>query len=401
MGIANMKYALIIPDGAADQPIEAMSGKTVLEAADLPNIDRLVQSGRIGLAKTVPDGLTPGSDVAIMSVLGYDPVANYTGRAPIEAAAMDIQTRSDQIVFRCNLVTVANGVMEDFSAGHIGSSEAKQLIEHLNQTIGDGEIRFYPGVSYRHVMVAASAEAFAGLATTPPHDIMGRRIDDYLPSGPGQDLPRSLMTQSADILTDHPVNQARRKQGKLPATHIWLWGQGQQPKLATFAKTYGPSGAVITAVDLVRGLGKLIGFRIINVPGATGYLDTDYDGKARAACHALDEVDFVAIHIEAPDEAGHNGDPRAKKLAVERIDRQIVAPVVEKLKQFNSWRILVMPDHPTPVAVRSHTADPVPFVIAGFQVASNGGDRFTERQACEIGLRIDPGWHLMKYFLGT
>lgn len=399
MGITEMKYALIIPDGAADEPIDEFSGKTVLEAADIPNLDRLARTGRVGSVQTVPAGLTPGSDVAIMSVLGYDPGANYTGRAPIEAAAMGIETRPDEIVFRCNFVTIVDGVMEDFSAGHISTAEAARLIEHLNRTIGGEHVRFHPGVSYRHIMVTAPAKMFDGLETSPPHAIMGQSIEEHLPTGPGSQVPCSLMARSAELLAGHEVNRVRREDGKLPANHIWLWGQGQKPTLQSFREAYGLNGAVITAVDLVRGLGKLVGFSIIDVPTATGYLDTDYAGKARAACHALDEVDFVAVHVEAPDEAGHNGDAKAKKLAVERIDRDIIGPVVEKLRQFEQWRIIVLPDHPTPVALRNHTGQPVPFVMAGSDVTADDSNEFTESQALKSGLHIEPGWQLMKYFL--
>jgi len=394
-----MKYALIIPDGAADLPIEQFSGKTVLEAADVANLDRLANIGRVGMVKTVPDGMTPGSDVAIMSLLGYDPKKHYTGRAPIEAAAMGIATRPDQIVFRCNLVTINDGVMEDFSAGHISSAEAKQLIECVNDQLGSDNIRFYPGLSYRHIMVTGPPEAFDGLRTTEPHDIMGSVVKDYLPRGRGSDLLNELMSRSAELLGDHEVNQVRRELGENPATSIWLWGQGQKPALKPFRTVYGPTGAIISAVDLVRGLGKLTGFSLIEVPGATGYLDTNYSGKGRAACEALDRMDMVVVHVEAPDEAGHNADPQAKKLAVERIDQEIVAPVVAKLEGLGQWRIMVLPDHATPISVRSHTADPVPFVIAGSDVVSGSCRAFDEAHARQSDLHVDPGWQLMQYFL--
>jgi len=394
-----MKYALIIPDGAADLPIEELGGRTVLEAADIPNLDRLARAGRVGTTANVPDGMTPGSDVAIMSVLGYDPSADYTGRAPLEAAAMGIKTSPDQIVFRCNLVTILDGVMADFSAGHIQTDEAKTLITHLNDHLGDETIRFYPGLSYRHLMVTGLAERFVGLQTTPPHDIIGRPISDHLPRGKGSDWLNRLMARAGQLLADHELNQARKDRAERPASGIWLWGQGQTPTLEPFRSIYGLSGAVVTAVDLVRGLARLIDCEIINVDGATGYIDTNYAGKAQAACHAMDRVDLVVVHVEAPDEAGHSGDVEAKKTAVERIDGKIIAPVVRKLEGFDDWRILVLPDHPTPIAVRSHTSQPVPFVVAGSDISESGPDAFDERHARDTGLKIAPGWRLMEFFL--
>lgn len=394
-----MKYAIIIPDGAADRPIEALDGRTALEAADLPNIDHLVRQGRIGMVRTVPEGLPPGSDVAIMSVLGYDPKKYYTGRAPLEAAAMGLKLAPNELVFRCNLVTITDGIMEDFSAGHIPTGEAKKLIEALNEKMARPGVTFYPGVSYRHLMVTSPADKFRGLQATPPHDISGRPVADHLPRGAGSEIVRDLMARSQEILPDLEVNHVRRDLGENPATSIWLWGQGQKPSLERFRKVYGVTGAAVTAVDLVRGLAKLLGWKILDVPGATGWVDTDYAGKAEAACRALDEVDIVVIHVEGPDESGHNGDYKNKVYALEQIDRQIVKPVFDKLNTFKAWRMMVLPDHPTPVAARTHTGDPVPFVLAGTGIHSSRMEHFTEDQAAGTGLRIDLGWQLMEYFL--
>ncbi len=394
-----MKYVIIIPDGAADMPIEELDGKTPLEAAAIDNINSLANNGRLGLVRTVSEGLHPGSDVAIMSVLGYDPLKYYTGRAPLEAAAMNIKMSDDEIAFRCNLVTIIDGIMEDFSAGHIKTSEACELINLLNNNLQSEGVRFFSGVSYRHLMLSSEAERFKKLRTTPPHDIIGQKIEKYLPAGSGSDFIISLMKKSQEIFADCEINQVRADLGENPATSIWLWGQGQRPRIKPFREIYGLDGAVITAVDLVRGLGRLIGWQIIDVEGATGYIDTNYAGKAQAAIETLDSVDIVAIHIEAPDEAGHNGDYESKIYALEQIDRYIVLPVKEKLESLGDWRMLILPDHPTPVALKTHTADFVPFLIAGNDIAPNGANSFSENQANKVGLKIDIGWQLMEYFL--
>ncbi|MFA5863472.1 MAG: cofactor-independent phosphoglycerate mutase [Phycisphaerae bacterium] len=394
-----MKYAIIIPDGAADLPIDALDGRTALEAADLPNINSLVHQGRIGMVQTVPENFPPGSDVAIMSVLGYDPKKYYTGRAPLEAAAMGLKLTADQMVFRCNLVTIIDGIMEDFSAGHIATEQAHKIIDALNEKMGNPGVKFYPGVSYRHLMVTTPAEKFKNFQATPPHDISGQPVANFLPRGNGSEFIRGLMAHSQEFLSELEVNQVRRDLGENPATSIWLWGQGQKPTLDRFKKIYGVSGAAITAVDLVRGLAKLIGWKIIEVQGATGWVDTNYQGKAQAACNVLDEVDIVVVHVEGPDEAGHNGDHKNKIYALEQIDRQIVQPVFEKLNTFSQWRMMVLPDHPTPVSLKTHTASPVPFVMAGTGIHSGGMEKFTEDQAETTGLKIDRGWQLMEYFL--
>ena len=352
------------------------------------------------MVRTVPENFPPGSDVAIMSVLGYDPKKYYTGRAPLEAAAMGLKLTDDQMVFRCNLVTIIDGIMEDFSAGHISTEEAKKIIEALNEKLSDEmKVKFHAGVSYRHLMVASPAEKFKNFHATPPHDITGKAVDDFLPKGGGSDFIIELMDHSQEYLSDLEVNQVRKDLGENPATSIWLWGQGQKPIIDRFKTLYGITGAAITAVDLVRGLGKLIGWKIIEVPGATGWVDTNYEGKAQAAADALDKVDIVVVHIEGPDEAGHNGDYKNKVYALEQIDEKIVNPLLKKLNTFDAWRIMVLPDHPTPVSVKTHTSSPVPFVMSGTGIAKTGMENFTEDQAAKTGLKIDRGYQLMEYFL--
>jgi len=393
-----MKYALILPDGAADEPVAELDGRTPLQAARLPHMDWIAARGRCGTVRTVPPGMTPGSDVATLSVVGYDVQKHYTGRAPLEAVAQRIQLPPDALVFRCNLVTIIDGRMEDFSAGHISQPEAERLIADLQAALGGDRVSFHPGVSYRHLVTIRKAEGMK-VRCQPPHDIPGQPVAGFLPSGKGADLLRDLMDRAAGILANHEVNQVRRDLGENPANGIWLWGQGPMPKLPPFRERFGLRGAAITAVDLIRGIAVCLGWKLIPVEGATGFLDTNYRGKGEAAAAALDDVDIVAVHIEAPDEAGHMGDASAKIRALEQIDEHVVGPVLEKLRGFPSWRVLVVPDHPTPVARKTHTADPPPFCMAGTGVIADRSDRFDETQAAESGLCIDPGHELMEYFL--
>ena len=392
-----MKYAIIIPDGAADVPLDELDGQTPLARADLPNMDSIVSQGRCGTVCNVPDSLPCGSDVAIMSVMGYDPTEFYTGRAPLEAAAQKLNVDPSQWIFRCNLVTMIDGVMEDYSAGHIRNEEANKLIDALNQHLADDELTFYEGVSYRHLMT------FSGdfdLQTTPPHDIIGQEIAEHLPTGKGSDLIRSIITRSQEILPDSEVNSVRNDHGENPANSIWLWGEGKMPTLPSFAKRFKLLGAAITAVDLVRGMSKLIGWNVIEVPGATGYIDTNYAGKGAAAVKAIDDYDVVFVHVEAPDEAGHSANAAEKVEAISQIDKQIVGPVLERLKaEGNEWRIMVLPDHPTPCTLRTHTPDPVPFALAGKRVESVMASSFTEEAAESSDLHVDRGCELMEYFL--
>ncbi len=391
------KYVIIVPDGAADEPLDVFEGKTPLEAAETPNMDRISIEGRQGLVRTVPDGLEPGSDVAQMSLLGYDPLHYYSGRAPIEAAARNIRLGMDDWVFRCNLVTIADGMMADHSAGHISTEEGSILIKELQKHISDERIALHTGVSYRHLLVFKGVDF--DVRTYPPHDHIGKPVEKLLPRGKGADLLIQLMNQSQQLFAGHEINKVRQDLGENQVSSIWLWGQGKQARLDSFRKRHGIKGAAITAVDLVRGLAKLVGFDLISVPGATGFLDTNYEGKGLAAVKALDDHDLVFVHIEAPDEAGHEGNAEAKKQAIEQVDRYVVGPVLESLKQHESWRILLLPDHPTPVKSGAHSAAPVPFAMAGTGVAGILHAGFGETNAAKAGLRIEKGCELMEYFL--
>ncbi|UCG15805.1 MAG: cofactor-independent phosphoglycerate mutase [Phycisphaerales bacterium] len=393
-----MKYAVILPDGAADEPVDMLGGRTPLEMAAIPNIDWISTNGRQGRVTTVPKGFGPGSDVCTMSLLGYNPAKDYTGRAPLEAAARDIAVGGDDLVFRCNLVTIVEGVMDDFTAGHISSGEAATLIADLDRQVAGGSAKFHPGVSYRHLLVLNDATD-VDCTCTPPHDIIGKKVRQYLPKGAGADRIKGIMDRASVLLSSHEINDVRRDLGENQATDIWLWGQGTSRPLESFRDRYGVRGAVIAAVDLVRGIAKLLGMDLIDVPGATGYLDTDYRGKGQAAVKALDEYDLVLVHVEAPDEAGHNGDAKAKIQAIERIDKHIVGPVLDKLRTFDRWKILIAPDHPTPVGKRTHTADPPPFCLAGTGVHAVLERPFTEKSAAGSDLQIEPGHSLMQYFL--
>ncbi len=392
-----MKYAIVIPDGAADVPLDELGGKTPLQAARKPAMDWIASHGKCGTVNNIPKGLPAGSDVAILSVIGYDPREYYTGRAPLEAAAQGIAVGDDEWIFRCNLVTIIEGKMEDYSAGHISSEEAASIIEELNRTLGEPGVRFYPGVSYRHLMTYRGE---FNVKTTPPHDILGQPASAHVPTGKGADVLCKLMARAAELLPGHEVNTVRRDLGENPATAIWLWGEGKMPQLPSFAERFGVSAAAITAVDLVRGLAKLVGWDVIEVAGATGYLDTNYAGKGSAAVKALDDHDLVFAHIEAPDEAGHNNDPAGKVQAIEQIDKHIVHPLMMRLQaEDTEWRVLVLPDHPTPCTVRTHTRDATPFAVAGKRIESVVNEPFTEATAEESDLHIDDGCDLMEYFL--
>jgi len=392
-----MKYAIIVPDGAADLPLDELDGKTPLSAANNPNMDWIAANGKLGAVQTVPKALPCGSDVAILSVVGYDPTKCYTGRAPLEAAAQGLEIADDEWVFRCNLVTIVDGIMQDNTAGHIENKESHAIIAELNRQLAGDEVRFHPGVGYRHLMTHTGEFK---IETIPPHDILGKAVEKHLPTGKGADRLRVLMERSKEILSDCEINSVRRDLGENPATEIWLWGEGKMPKLDSFADRFGLSGAAITAVDLVRGLSMLIGWDLIEVEGATGYIDTNYAGKGSAAVAALDDHDIVFVHIEATDEAAHSADPAAKVRAIEQIDKHIVGPVLERLKaEGDEWRIMVLPDHPTPCSLRTHTPDPVPFAIAGARVESVIQQSFTEAAADESDLFIPRGCELMEYFL--
>ncbi len=393
-----MKYALILPDGAADEPVSELEGQTPLAAANTPNMDWISANGRQGTIVTVPEGFTPATDVATLSVLGYDPRKYYTGRAPIEAAALGVDLSTSDIVFRCNLVTIVDGEMADFSAGHIASAEAAKIIDELNQRVATESIRFHPGVSYRHLMVIEGG-ADMQVECQPPHDIPNQPVAGHLPKGRDAKQIRGLMDQAAALLSDHEINAVRRDLGENPATNIWLWGQGRALKLPSFEQRFGLKGATIAAVDVIRGLAVGVGFDLIDVAGATGYLDTNFRGKGEAGVAALDDYDFVVVHVEAADEAGHIGDAAAKVKALEQIDEHIVGPVLSRIRTFKDWKIMVAPDHPTPVATRMHSAVPPPFCIAGTGVQTVLGRPFSEANGNEADLHCDPGFELIEYML--
>jgi 2,3-bisphosphoglycerate-independent phosphoglycerate mutase len=402
-----MKYAIIIPDGCADEPQPSLGGKTPLQAARLPYMDRIAHLGVVGRSNNVPATLTPASDVATLSLFGYDPLQVYTGRAPLETAAMGIPLDVHDWAIRCNLVFVEDERMRDFTAGHIDNATGKTLIESLQQALGgpldDGAwLEFHPGVQYRNILVYRGTEqpAFsAETRTQPPHDVPDQLIADHLPRGPGSELLRLLMERSREVFANHPANRERLAQGKKPATQIWLWGQGRAPSLRPFEEVYGKRGAIISAVDLVRGVGVLLGWKRIDVPTATGYLDTDYAAKGRAGVEALHHHDLVCVHIEAPDEASHEGRADAKVKALEEIDAHIVGPLLEALPRHGDWRILVSPDHRTTLRTRAHAYGAVPFALAGTGITPAGQTSYDEVVAESSSLMFERGQELMTLFL--
>lgn len=397
-----MKIIVLLGDGMSDEPCAELDGKTPLQAAHTPNMDRMAQAGLVGLAQTVPAGLPPGSDVANLSVFGYDPRSCYTGRSPLEAVSMGVELGPNDVAFRMNLVTLTphNGrvYMEDFSAGHIGSEESHQLIKALQDQLGNGQFQFYPGVGYRHLLVWRDGKDT--MTATPPHDISGKEVLTYLPKGEGADELISLMNSSQMVLHNHPINKQREAREELPASSVWLWGHGKSPVLQPYREKFGLSGAVISAVDLMKGIGLCAGLEVINVPGATGYIDTNYQGKADAALAALERLDFVYLHVEAPDEASHSGSLENKLKAIEDFDRLVVGTVLAGAGRFDDLRILCCPDHPTPVRLKTHTSDPVPFVIYRHgQQLGNGATAYDEQQARATGLLLEQGSMLMERLL--
>jgi 2,3-bisphosphoglycerate-independent phosphoglycerate mutase len=402
------KYVIIVGDGMADYPVESLGGKTPLMVARTPHMDWMAESGEIGLVRTVPDGFNPGSEVANLSIFGYDPIRYYTGRGPLEAASLGVKLAADDIAFRCNLVTLQfqgnDIVMEDFSAGHITDEEAKKVVIDLNKEMATNEIRFYAGVSYRHLMVlkngAAKSSNLEKLEIIPPHDIIGREISPFLPQMKEPVL--TLMKKSQRLLKDHPVNHAREAKGLPPANSIWLWGQGRSPRMITLKERFGMDGYVISAVHLIKGIGILAGLEALEVPGATGYFDTNYDGKVQYALRGLGEKDFVYLHVEAPDEAGHMGNLRLKIESIEAFDEKVVGALLKGMKRFERYKVLVLPDHPTPLSVRTHTADPVPYAIYSNEGAtpSAHGKAFDEVSAGQSGISIEKGFELIERFLG-
>ncbi|MEM9353771.1 MAG: cofactor-independent phosphoglycerate mutase [Planctomycetota bacterium] len=398
-----MKYAIVIPDGAADEPQEALGGETPLEAANTPAMDAVVAKGVVARACHTPPSLPAGSEVGNMSLLGYDPLANFTGRAPIEAAAQGIQLAPEDWAVRCNLVTVQDQTMRDFTADHISTDEATALLATAQDELGGGGLEFVAGVSYRNLLLWRGADRPAPFTMetryTPPHDLTDKSVLNDYPRGPGSDVLTELMEATARLFAEHPVNQKRIAEGKLPATNVWLWGLGQAPDLAPFTEAYGPRGAMITAVDLLRGLAALVGWDRIEVPGATGYTDTDYAAKGRYAVDALTKYDLICVHVEAPDEASHEGDCAAKVKAIEEIDRHVVAPLVEALKSHGDHRILISPDHPTFLSTKTHTHGNVPVAVAGTGVEPDRFDAYGDTNAAASDLAFDDGWKVMGYFV--
>lgn len=396
-----MKYIVVVPDGMADYPVEELGGKTPLEVAHTTNMTYLAQHGATGLVKTIPDKMPPGSDIGNMSILGYDPHVSHTGRAPLEAANQNIILKDNEVAFRCNLITTTDDTMADYSAGHITTKEASILIEELNKHFGSEVLKFYPGKSYRHLLVLKVDDPleYLKIRTVPPHDILGKKIKTYLPKGDRAEELLKLMERSSVILEPHSVNQVRVDLKENPANRIWLWGQGTRPNLPSYKDKFGLKGGIISAVDLVCGIGRLAGLEIIDVPGITGYYDTNYRGKADYALKALDHLDFVYIHIEAPDEAGHNGDIKAKIEAIEKIDREIIGPILNHFEGRDDLRMVVLPDHPTPVSLRTHTSDPVGYVMYGKGIPHDGSQEFTENSTKTQGLKFDSGEALMNFFL--
>lgn len=400
-----MKYALIIPDGCADEPQQSLGGQTPLQAARVPHMDEIARAGKVGQTDNVPESMPSGSDVGTMSLFGYDPLVYHTGRAPLEAAAQGIELGPDDWAIRCNLVTVEDGKMASFTAEQISSELGAELIELMQRACcGSENWKFYPGVSYRNLLVYRSRDGKAPFAddtyTVPPHDITDQEIAGHLPMGSGACDLRNLMEQSVALFAECEANQARLEKGEKPATQVWLWGQGKAPALKPFVERYGVDGAVITAVDLLRGIGRLLGWDVVEVPGATGYIDTDYAAKGRYAIDTLQKKDFVVVHVEATDEASHEGDAAAKVEALERIDQDIVAPVHEYLRGQGDYRILVCPDHPTFLRTKTHSHGFVPFAMCGTGIEAGSAESYDEVVAAASGTVLNEGHRLMAELFG-
>lgn len=399
-----MKYIVILCDGMADEPLESLGGRTPLEAAHTPGMDRLAGKSEIGMVRTVPEGMAPGSDTANLSVIGYDPRKYYSGRSPLEALSIGADMADDDVSFRCNLVTLSENEEKyedrhilDHSSGEISTAEAAELMEALKTGLQREGYAFYTGISYRHLLIQSKGKV---VDLTAPHDILTKRIGEYLPGDP---VLREMMVKSYDILKDHPVNIKRREQGKNPANSAWFWGAGTRPALLSFEKKNGVKGAMISAVDLLKGIAVGAEMDNITVEGANGGLDTNYAGKGQAAVKALirDGYDFVYVHIEAPDEMGHQGSAENKILAIERIDEKIICPVVQAFQEAGTdFRMLILPDHPTPVRVRTHTGDPVPYLLYDSTENVNGPDTYSEKTGAQTGIYVAEGYTLLSRLLG-
>lgn len=388
-----MKYIILVGDGMCDYPIAELENKTPLEYAKTPNMDFLAKNGKTGLSRTIPEGMSAASDVANLAIFGYDPKVYYSGRGPLEAANLGVKLKDGEVAFRCNLITADEEKLIDYSAGHISSQEAKALIEFLDEKLGSQEARFYPGVSYRHLAVIKNKGLKA--RCVPPHDITGREFKKYLPRGEDDKFLISLMQEARKLLLTHEINQVRLDLKENPANAIWLWGQGKRPNLPGFKDKYGLSGSVISAVDLIKGIGRVAGLEVINVEGATGYYDTNYKGKAEAAIASLKKKDLVYVHVEAPDEASHNGDLQQKILAIERFDQFVVGGILEAFRGRQDFRVLLMPDHATPLSLRTHSADMVCFALYGKGISASGAEGFNELEAKKSGIALENACVLM------
>ncbi|HHV59923.1 MAG TPA: cofactor-independent phosphoglycerate mutase [Clostridiaceae bacterium] len=403
----NTKYVVLLGDGMADYPIPELDNKTPLQAACKPNMDSLAAKSLVGLVKTVPEGLPPASDVANLSVFGYDPKKHYTGRSPIEAISMGVNLADDEVAFRCNLVTLTENepyeskIITDHSSDEITTGEAVELIKAVKSHFETKDLRFYTGISYRHCMVWKKENP--DLRLTPPHDILGKKITDFLPSGKDARIIRKMMEESFNFLNSHNINTERRKRGLKPANSIWLWGQGKKPSLPLFSEKFKKTGSVISAVDLIKGIGICAGLTAVDVPGATGNIHTNFEGKAEAALKELQSgKDFVYIHVEAPDECGHRFEMENKIKSIELIDKLVLGTLLKGLEKFDSYKIMILPDHPTPLSLRTHTADPVPFIIYDNLVAAESGvSSFNETEVREKGIFIENGHELMEIFLAA
>lgn len=401
-----MKYLLMLCDGMADLPVEELGNKTPMQVANKPCMNELASKAEVGIVKTVADGLKPGSDVANLSVLGYEPAKYYTGRSPLEAASIGIDLRDDDVTLRCNLVTLSDEAeysdktMVDYCADDISTEDAKILIEYVQSKLGNDIFKFYSGVAYRHCLVWAKGDVHLGVLT-PPHDITGKKIKDYIPNGRNVADIYDLMVKSYDLLKDHPVNLQRIKDGRRPANSIWLWGEGTKPLLADFKAKYNRTSSMISAVDLLKGIAICANMDSIDVEGATGYIDTNFDGKCKAAIAEFERgQDFVYIHIEAPDECGHRGEIQNKVRSIELIDEKVLAPVVEYLKSQGDFAVLVCPDHATPLCIKTHTATPVPYLIYCSKSEKNSGvDNFNEQSAKLTGNYIERGFEMINSFI--
>ena len=400
-----MKYVVVLYDGMADYPVPALGGKTPMMVAKKPNFDMLASKGEVGLVRTVAPGLKPGSDVANLSVLGYDPKNCYTGRSPLEAVSIGVDLLDDDITLRCNIVTLSDEenyedkTMVDYSAGDISSEEAAEIIKTVEEVFGNEKYCFYNGVSYRHCLVWHKGTTELG-DMTPPHDISGKKVGAYLSKSENAKELIDMMKKSYDILKDHPVNKKRIAEGKRPANSIWLWGEGKKPGLESFEKEYGLKGSIISAVDLLKGIGLSAKMSVPDVEGATGYIDTNFEGKAQKAVEELESgCDLVYIHFEAPDECGHRNEPENKVKAIEMIDSRVLPIVLKGLEKYDDYKIMILPDHPTPIVTMTHASDPVPYMIYHKKNEKNGVSTINEETAKETGKFIENGPTIMKYFI--